>query len=584
MSSSSASAERKTLDRASVAAALHEIAELLKLQGANKFKARAFERGARALEASKVPIDRLVDERLLLSLPGVGVAIARQIEELHRSGRSELLTSLREGLPSGVLELAQVPGIGLHALKRLREELGVQTVEDLKQVARDGRLVTATGFGERRASKILDAIERYEKAVPKVLLADGLRLASSLSDEMRALPGVCSVHLAGELRRYTELSEGISLVVAANDTDHVAQEVASIPRAASVQRESPDRVRMRLADGTRTLVRVASPDQIPTMLVHATAAAGHWEKLVLRAAARGLRLEPTGLSSSDGAPISLRDDADLYAHLGMSVVPPEMREDAGEFEQAIRGKRFELVAASDLRGFVHCHTTWSDGAASIEDLALAAEARGAEFVTVTDHSAAAHYAGGLDVDRLHRQWDEIAAVQEKVRVRILRGSEVDILADGALDLPDTVLEELDVVIASIHNRFRQDEDRMTERVTRALRHPVFKIWGHPLGRLVGLRPPIPLRVEDALDALAESRGAIEISGDPRRLDLEPKWIRAARERGIPFVLSVDAHSVGALDNVVYAAGLARRAGVSPPEVLNVRSAADFLQATRFRSG
>lgn len=579
MSPSSASTARKTLDRASVAAALHEIAALLRLQGANKFKARAFERGARALEASKVPIDRLVDEGLLPSLPGVGVALAHQIEELHRTGGSELLTSLREGLPSAVLELARVPGIGLHALKRLHDELGIQTIEDLKQAARDGRLRAVSGFGERRAEKILEAIERYETAVPKVLLADGLRLASSLSDELQALPGVSSVHLAGDLRRYMELSDGVSLVVAANETERVAHEVSTIPRAASVRHESRDLVGIRLADGTRTQIRVGTPDELPTMLVHATATPGHWEKLVSRAAERGLSLRPTGLSS-DGAHVLVRDEADLYTLLGMSFVPPEMREDEGEFEQAIRGKRFELVAASDLKGLVHCHTTWSDGAASIEELARAAEARGAEFVTITDHSPAAHYAGGLEVDRLRRQWDEIAAVQEKVRIRILRGSEVDILADGALDLPDTVLEQLDVVIASIHNRFRQDEDRMTERVTRALRHPIFKIWGHPLGRLVGMRPPIPLRVEEALDALAESPGAIEISGDPRRLDLEPKWIRAARKRGIPFVLSVDAHSVAALDNVVYAVGLARRAGVTPPEVLNTRTAADFVEATR----
>jgi DNA polymerase (family X) len=213
-------------------------------------------------------------------------------------------------------------------------------------------------------------------------------------------------------------------------------------------------------------------------------------------------------------------------------------------------------------------------------MARAAEERGASFITVTDHSSAAHYAGGLDVERLKRQWDEIDEVQEHVKIKILRGTEADILADGAIDWPDRILERLDIVIASIHNRFRQDEAKMTERVLRAMRHPVFKIWGHPMGRLVTSRPPIPLRVEEVLDAIAESRGAIEINGDPYRLDLEPKWVRAARLRGIRFVLSVDAHSMRELDNVRYAVGLARRAGVRKNEVLNARSAAAFLKAVK----
>jgi DNA polymerase (family 10) len=213
-------------------------------------------------------------------------------------------------------------------------------------------------------------------------------------------------------------------------------------------------------------------------------------------------------------------------------------------------------------------------------MARAAEKRGMSFITITDHSSAAHYAGGLDVERLERQWDEIDEVQEKVKIKILRGTEADILADGAIDWPDRILDRLDVVIASIHNRFRQDETKMTERVLRAMRHPVFKIWGHPMGRLVTSRPPIPLRIEEVLDALAGSRGAVEINGDPYRLDMEPKLARMARARGIPFVLSVDAHAMRELDNVEYAVGLARRAGIHRDEVLNARSANAFLKAVK----
>ncbi|MDF2692804.1 MAG: hypothetical protein K0S65_1187, partial [Labilithrix sp.] len=223
---------------------------------------------------------------------------------------------------------------------------------------------------------------------------------------------------------------------------------------------------------------------------------------------------------------------------------------------------------------------WSDGKHGVEEMARAAEARGAKFITITDHSKSAHYAGGLDVDRLLRQWEEIDEVQERVGIRILKGTESDILADGALDWPDAILERFDVVIASIHNRYRQEEEAMTQRLLRAMRLPVFKIWGHPLGRLVTTRPPVPCRVEEVLDALAESPGAIEINGDPRRLDLEPCWARAARERGIRFVLSVDAHSTRELDNLRYAVGLARRAGLRRADVLNARGATAFERLVR----
>jgi DNA polymerase (family X) len=238
------------------------------------------------------------------------------------------------------------------------------------------------------------------------------------------------------------------------------------------------------------------------------------------------------------------------------------------------------VQREDLTGFVHCHTTWSDGKNSVEEMARTAASLGARYLTITDHSASAHYAGGLDLDRLKRQWDEIAAVQERVSIKILRGTEADILADGALDWPDSILEELDIVIASIHQRYRQDEAKMTERVLRAIRHPIFKIWGHPMGRLVPSRPPIPLRVEEVLDALAEQRAAIEINGDPHRLDMEPAIARAARARKIPFVLSVDAHSTSNFEFIDYAVGLARRAGLRTTDVLTTLPAEEFAARVR----
>ena len=290
---------------------------------------------------------------------------------------------------------------------------------------------------------------------------------------------------------------------------------------------------------------------------------------------RGLSLSEYGLARDDGGEkkLPITSEEELYARLELPFIPPELREDAGELEDAEAGGRFDdLVTAADVRGFVHCHTTWSDGKNSVEEMARAADALGLEYLTITDHSPSAFYANGVAADRLKAQWDEIARVQEQVRVRILRGTESDILADGGLDYPDAILEKLDVVIASIHSRFQMEEEEMTQRIIRAMRQPVFKIWGHPLGRLVQRRDPVKCRVEEVLDAAAESRAAVEVNGDPHRLDLEPRWIRAARQRGLKFVVSTDAHSVNALNHYLrFGVGTARRGGIRRGEVLNALS-------------
>jgi len=289
----------------------------------------------------------------------------------------------------------------------------------------------------------------------------------------------------------------------------------------------------------------------------------HLERL---ARERGVRLEGDS-------------EADIYRTLGLPFIPPELREAEGEIDAARAGALpGDLVTAEDLKGFVHCHTVYSDGQHTVEQMARAADALGMEYMTITDHSPAAAYAGGLSVDRLKAQWEEIARVQERVSVRLLRGTESDILADGSLDYPDAILEQLDVVIASIHRRHRMDAGQMTERLIRTMRLPCFKIWGHALGRLILSRPPVECRVEEVLDAVAAGRAAVEINGDPKRLDLAPHWLKAARERGIRFVVSTDAHSVGELGNVRYGVPMARRGWVRRDEVLNTRSAAEFVQA------
>jgi DNA polymerase (family 10) len=322
----------------------------------------------------------------------------------------------------------------------------------------------------------------------------------------------------------------------------------------------------RLAGGLPAALVIAPPDHYIAALHARTGSRRHIAKL------QGLE------RSNGGEPPIIKSESDIYQRLGLQYIPPELREDEGEIEAAAAGTLPQPLTLEDIRGMTHCHTIYSDGRNSIEEMALAAEAMGVSYLTITDHSASAYYARGVSIDRLRAQWDEITRVEERVKIRILKGTESDILEDGSLDYPDHILERFDIIIASIHSRHKMDADQMTHRLLRALKSPFFKIWGHPLGRLIPSRPPFACRMEEVLDAIAVSRCAIEVNGDPQRLDLEPRWIRAARERGIKFIVSTDAHSTGGMENLRFGVSTARRGWLKREEVLNTLDADSFMKA------
>jgi DNA polymerase (family 10) len=440
------------------------------------------------------------------------------------------------------------------------------------------------GFGERTEARILEGVRRLrERTVDRrFLLADALPEAERILAHLRASPAATRIEVAGSARRMRETVADLDLVAASRDPAALADRLAGYPLVAETLARGDEKTTVRLASGVRVDLRVVPPEDFAAALHHMTGAKAHLAKLRGIARERGYTLGAWGLERlSSGEKVAIASEDELYRTLGLPFVPPELREDAGELEAARDGALpQDLVRIEDVRGFVHCHTTWSDGRASLEEMARAAEALGAEYLTVTDHSRSAGYAGGLDVDRLRRQWDEIARVQEKVKVRLLRGTESDVLEDGALDYPDAILAELDVVVASVHSRMRMDEAEMTRRLVRCMSLPVFKIWGHALGRLLLDREPFACRVEEVLDALARSRGAVEVNGDPRRLELEPRWLRAATARKIPVTLSVDAHSVRDLGYLRWAVAVARRGWVRRGDVLNTLSTEEFRRSVR----
>ena len=569
------------LERLDVARALREMGRLLDLSGEGAFKARAYARAARVLESlDDSTFEQLVEEGRLKELQGVGPGLAARITELSRTGRAESLDSLRGRLPPGAGELGRLR-LGLGKIAALHAALGIETIADLRTACEAGRVRLVRGIGEKTEARILEAIRRLEEPGPaRVLLSHALAAAEPVLHHLRRAPGVTAAELAGDLRRRTETVDRLQVIVASTTPAAARTHTLALPGVVSVSDAGLDGYRAVLDSGLPLEVRVSGPDHHGAELLHATGAPAHVAHLGRLAEARGLRLGRGGLvRAAEGTRLPAADEREIYRHLGLPFIPPELREDEGEIEAADAGRLpGDLVRMEDIQGFVHCHTVYSDGRNTVEEMARAAEARGMRYLTITDHSPTASYAGGLSVDRLRAQWDEIARVQEKVSVRLLRGTESDILADGALDYPDDILERLDVVIASVHNRHRMGAEEMTRRLIRAMAHPCFKIWGHALGRLIPSRPPIEVDVEKVLDVAAESRAAIEINGDPHRLDLPPRWLRAARERGLSFVISTDAHATGELDNLRYGVAMARRGWVCREEVLNTLDAAAFARA------
>jgi DNA polymerase (family 10) len=565
-------------DKFAIAAALREIGRHLEVKGENPFKARAYERGARALENSPADFAALVKNGRLTEIGGIGKALAAVIEEIYRSGESALLEQLRSELPPGALELSAIPGLTLKKIAALHDSLRIENMPDLKTACEEKLVRKVKGFGEKAEAKLLAAIEKWQNREERTLLDAALQEAERIVGYLRATPALLDAEAAGALRRRQETVARIVVVAASEAPQAAVDRFLSYPAIARCLERDAANCVANLGTGLTAALHVVAPCDYVSAVHYWTGSRAHYAKLEARALSRGITLGPGRPRAASGKLLKIETERDIYRHLGLQHVPPEQREDAGEVEAAASGKLPPAVTLEAIKGMVHCHTIYSDGQNTIEEMARAAEALGMQYLTITDHSPSAFYARGVQVDRLRAQWEEIDEVQEKVGIKLLKGTESDINEDGSLDYPDFVLERLDVIIASIHTRNKMDREQMTRRLLRALRLPFFKIWGHPLGRLVQSRPPLECDMDEVLDALAASRAAIEVNGDPRRLDLEPRWIRAARQRGIKFVVSTDAHSIRALRALQYGVAMARRGWLTSGEVLNTLEAKSFMQA------
>lgn len=582
--------KNKRLDKFAVAAALQEIAALLELKGGkHRFKARAYQTGARMVAGMSEDIGEVILANRLTSMRGIGDALASQIEQLYLSGESSVLRGLKKEFPAGILELSGVPGLSISKIKTLHEVLGITSIAELKAAAEAGKIRNIKGFGAKTEAKLLETIADYRQRArteQRLHLHRALQTAEQVVSYLQTARDTTEISFAGSLRRWKETVGTIRLVANTKRPAALVEHFLRFPSIAQVLEQMEEACTVRLAEGARVSLVAARPSEFGLALLTETGSKAHVNKLQQMASGerpgandKGKRRK--GRARKSARSTELQSEEEIYEQLGMQYIAPELREDEGEIEAALAGKLPEdLVTLEDIRGMVHCHTTYSDGKHSVEEMVRAAEAMGMKYVTITDHSPTAFYAGGVTLDRLKRQWDEIDEVQQKVKIKILRGTESDIVADGRLDYPDPILEKFDVIVASIHSRYKMDSAKMTKRIVTAMRQPVFKIWGHALGRKLLSRPPFDCDVEHILDVIAESRAAIEVNGDPNRLDMEPRWIREARKRKIKFVISVDAHSTGALNNLKYGVATARRGWLRRSEVLNTLGAGAFQKAVR----
>ncbi|MBS2021410.1 MAG: DNA polymerase/3'-5' exonuclease PolX [Deltaproteobacteria bacterium] len=576
-----------------VAQTLREIAQLLLLKGENTFRVRAYETGAEAFEAlSPDPMApggllERVRTGTLTDISGVGKGIAEKVEELVKTGTLKYLDELWTDLPRGALDLVRVQGVGPKKALRLIRELDVGNLEDLERVVREGKIRELKGFGEKSEKQIGEGIARLKSTSVRRPLWQTRPAAQKLLAKILALPGVHAGAVAGSVRRFAETNGDLDLIVELKEGAQVEPVMdAFCEGAKELIGRGGTKASIRIAEpeNLQADLRVVSAGQFATALHHFTGSKQHHVKLRAHARQLGLTLSEYAVARlEDGSRLSIADETEFYAALQMAYIAPELREDHGEIELSLAQARGEgpglpqVIERKDVRGLLHVHTKWSDGAHTIEDMARAAKAAGLSWLAITDHTVAAGTNPHMTAERLGEQAKEIAAVQQAVGIRVLRGVEVDILKDGSLDLPDEVLKTLDVVIASLHTRHGLDEAAQTERLAKALSNPHVKIWGHPTGRLLGSREPTSMRMEELLALCAKTGVAVECNGTPERLDLSAEWLRHARTVGARVSISVDAHAKEQVENLDWAIGTARRGWTDRERVVNAREADEFLK-------
>jgi DNA polymerase (family 10) len=574
------------MDKKAVASVLEQIAAFLELKGENPFRVRAFRAAARAVTTFPHDLEEGLADGSLAATKGVGPATLQIVGELVTTGRASMLEELREQIPPGLVEMLAISGLGVAKIRQIHDVLGIDSLPELEAAALDGRLAKLPRFGQKTAENILKAIAFLRQASAFRLLHHATDEAEGLRAALERLPGVTQAIVAGDVRRRSEVVREIIVVLVGDASpSELFKRLGQLPGVHEFAGQDDRRLTLRFAGGASAQIVVTTPVNAGAVLVQATGSDAHLRELAAHAASKGFAMHGAALWQGS-AFVPTPDEARFYGILGLQLVPPELREGQGEIAAAAGAALPRLLEARDVKGFLHCHTTYSDGSTSVEELALAGKAAGYEYVGITDHSQAAAYAGGLKPDDLLRQADEIDAANARLEgIRILKGVEADILQDGRIDYDDRILSRLDFVIASVHSRFNMSEQEMTARMLAAMDNPYLTIIGHPTGRLLLSRDPYGVDLDAVIEKAIATGVALEINADPHRLDLDWRVVRRARAQGATISIGADAHSVAGIGNVQFGVDMARKGWLGPDDILNTRSADEFLAfAGRRRAG
>jgi DNA polymerase (family 10) len=558
----------RSLSKKDVVKILEEIGTLLELKGENPFKSRAYYTAARNIESVDEDFQSLVDGGALSTIKGIGKALNQKITELVTTGHLAYYDELKASIPSGLIDMLRIQGLGPKKIGILHEKLNIETIGELEYACIENRLVELPGFGKKTQDKILTGIEHLKIYSERHLYANIINEAHYVLNQIKEHEQVIAASLAGSIRRCNEIIKDIDIVVSTDHPTNVADFLTTLPLVDSIIGKGDTKVSVTLESGIQVDVRLVTPEQFPSALHHFTGSKEHNIAMRARAKAMGFKINEYGLFDSSGI-IVCNNEGEIFSTLGLAYIPPELRENMGEIEAAEKNEIPRLIEYYDIKGLIHIHSNASDGSSSIESLVQAAKEMGMDYIGISDHSETAFYAGGLSFEDIKKQHALIDRMNERdTKFHIFKGIEAEILSDGTLDYDDHTLRSFDFVIAAVHSHFRMSEEQMTERIMKALDNPFTTMLAHPTGRLLLAREPYAINLPRIIDRAAQTGTIIELNANPHRLDLDWRFCNYATKRGVKIAVNPDAHSIEGLRDIQFGINIARKGWVTPSNCIN----------------
>ncbi|MBC7190057.1 DNA polymerase/3'-5' exonuclease PolX [Candidatus Aerophobetes bacterium] len=570
---------KEKVDKKKICRILREMADFLAIKGENPFRIRAYHKAADAIEHLSGDLEEFLKKGKLSEVPGIGKGMVEKIEVILKTGTLPAYEEMKASFPPGLIEILSVPEIGPKTAKLLYEKMGIKNLEELEKAAKEGRLRSLFGMGAKKEENILRGIKLYKTTSSRILLGKALPIVEEAISELRkkASSIIKDISPAGSLRRGKETVGDIDILATSSNPSSLMEAFTSLSFVREILAKGQTKSSILTDEGLQIDLRVVSPDCFGAAIQYFTGSKSHNIKLRERALRRGLKINEYGVFTTEGRRIAGEKEEDVYRVLDLSFIPPELREDRGEIEAAEKNMLPELLRREDIKGDLHVHTKWTDGADDIEDMVEKARKMGYEYIAITDHSSSLKVAGGLEPDEILKQIEKIEKLNQKLKdIRILKGIEVNVKLDGSLDLPDEILSKLDVVIAAIHTGLKQEAELITKRAVKAIQHPLVHIFAHPSGRLLGEREASAIDLDRVLD-VAEKEGVwLEINAQPDRLDLTDYWAMEAKKRKVKIVINTDAHSKDSLEFMRLGVITARRGWLEKRDVVNTLSLEELL--------